>query len=261
MCFVFIFILLIYFSDHPCFSRVYNLSLAIAILIGLIGGVRGFIKYIVRKTPLSLEGWFTLPKQQRANELIQFTDEASPKRIWMFIFMIVSISATIFCVYGVLHLVSRAGEVSVILGKPFLIEKPGLYTLWSKSDNFNNQKEISLAEQFQIQEYRNNNIVSKQQRFIHAVNRRNGEKYLAICEYRFLDVGAYCLLSSALNNQENCVLYLQPSVSYFYLLLLIVCFILSFISLLWVVLSVKQAHERSQDSSGSSRTLNNESSR
>jgi hypothetical protein len=116
-----------------------------------------------------------------------------------------------FFVYGILFLVNGGGDIQANTGVSFLIQKPGQYTLWATSENLNDTNVSTLANQLQIIHDQDKKVVQKQPMFMRAVYRRNGEEFLAICNFQFPTSGSYHLLRPDNVVAENIILHRSAS--------------------------------------------------
>jgi hypothetical protein len=91
-----------FFSGSKQFGWVSNLSLVVLFLFGLIGGVRGFIIYGIKRQPGPLSKYLK-PRQPISNY----------KRNLLVVSVSASCLAMMFFAYGVLFLVNGGGDVQV----------------------------------------------------------------------------------------------------------------------------------------------------
>jgi hypothetical protein len=211
--------LIFFFSGSKRFGWVSNLSLGALFLFGLIGGVRGLIKYGIQKQRGPLSNYLK-PRQPISNY----------KRILLGLSFLVSCLAMVVFVYGVLFLVNGGGDIQINNGASFLVQKPGQYTLWASSENLIDSNISVLANQLQIARDQGNKIVQRKPMFIQATYRRNGEEFLGICNFQFLTSGSYHLLMS--NNQGTEQIILHRSASLGLMLLMFFSFLVGFSSML-----------------------------
>lgn len=204
-----------FFSGSKQFGWVSNLSLFMLLLFGLIGGVRGFIIYGIKRQPGPLSK-FLQPRQPVSNY----------NRILLVVSVSASCLAMIFFAYGVLFLVNGGGDIQITPGASFLIQKPGQYTLWASSESPNNTNISTLANQPQIAQDEDNKIVRRHPLLIQAVYRRNGEVFLAVCNFQFPTSGSYHLLTP--DNQGAETIILHRSISLGLVLLTAFSFLVGF---------------------------------
>lgn len=214
--------LIIFFSGDKQFGWVSNLSLAIVFLFGLIGGVRGFIIYVIQRQPGPLSNYLK-PRQPISNF----------KRYLLILSLSVSCLAMTFFVYGVQFLINGGGDIQVNTGTSFFIPKPGEYTLWASSENLNDTNISTLASQLQIAQDQDNQIVQRQPLLMQAVYQRNGEKFLAVCNFQFLTSGSNHLWTLDKQGEEKIILNRSTSLGLVFLTLF--SFLVGFSSMLFSV--------------------------
>jgi hypothetical protein len=211
-----------FFSDSKQFGWVSNLSLVVLFLFGLIGGVRGFIIYGIKRRPGPLSKYLK-PRQPISNY----------KRNLLVLSVLASCLAMMFFAYGVLFLVNGGGDIQVTTGTSFLIQKTGPYTLWASTENLNDTNILTFANQLQIAQDKDNKIVPWQPLLLQAVYRRNGEEFLAVCNFQFPTSGSYHLLAP--NKQGPKKMILNRSASLGVMLLTLFSFLAGFSSMLFSV--------------------------
>ena len=211
-----------FFSDSEQYGWVSNLSFAILFAFGLVGGVCAFIVYGIQGRPGPLSNYLR-PRQPLSNY----------KRYLLILSFSASCLAMAFFVYGILFLVNGGGDIQANIGASFLIQKPGQYTLWASSENLNDTNVSTLANQLQITKDQNKKVVQKQPMFMQAVYRRNGEQFLAICNFQFPTSGSYHLLRPDNGVEENIILHRSASLRLVFLTFF--SFLVGFSSMLFSV--------------------------
>jgi hypothetical protein len=209
-------ILVFYFFGDERFGWIGNLCFIILFSLALIGGIRGLLIYGFRKQPLPLSGQVEQMQRGYNDDTMSSSLKSKYKIILLTIFLFLAVLSEVYFAWGVFQIASVGSEMELVRGSPFVLGKTGIYTLW-KSSGYQNTPSIlntaitpEVARQFQINRIGDKRAVPIRFLSSAAIYRKNGECFIAICNYVFSAPGSYCLLAP---DQKSDRLLLKRSIS------------------------------------------------